>query len=139
MALMPKRVKHRKVQRGRIKGHATRCNYVAFGEFGLMALQPGWITSRQIEAGRIAANHYLAGEGKVRIRIFPHKPVTATPAETRMGKGKGEPEFWCAVVRPGHILYEIQGAPEALARQALNRVAHKLPIRVRMVARRARV
>ncbi len=139
MALMPKRVKHRKVQRGRIRSHATRGNYVAFGEYGLMATQPGWITARQIEAGRVAANHFLAGEGKVRVRIFPHKPVTSTPAETRMGKGKGEPEFWAAVVRVGTVLYEIQGAQEDVARQALNRVAHKMPLRCKMVGRRPKV
>ncbi|HIA27058.1 MAG TPA: 50S ribosomal protein L16 [Planctomycetes bacterium] len=139
MALMPKRVKHRKVQRGKVRGNATRGNFVAIGEFGLMALQGGYISARQIEAGRIAGNHYLAGEGKVRIRIFPDKPVTATAAETRMGKGKGEPEFWAAVVRPGTILYEIQGAPLETARVALNRIAHKMPIRVRMVSRRPSV
>ncbi len=139
MALMPKRVKHRKVHRGRIRCHASRGNFVCFGEYGLMSTQPGWITARQIEAGRIAANHFLAGEGKVHIRIFPDKPVTSTPAETRMGKGKGEPEFWCAVVRPGTILYEIQGAQEEIARQALNRIAHKMPLRCKMVSRRPRV
>jgi len=133
---MPKRVKHRKVHRGRIKGAATRGNFVAFGEFGLMALQSGWVTARQIEAGRIAGNHYLRGEGKIRIRIFPDKPVTSTPAETRMGKGKGEVDYWCAVVRPGQILYEIQGAGEQSARIAMNRMAHKMPIQVRMVSRR---
>ena len=138
MALMPKRVKHRKVQKGRVKTAATRGNFVAFGEFGVMALEAGWITARQIEAGRVAANHYLAGEGKVRIRIFPSKPVSSKPLETRMGKGKGEPDYWCAVVRPGTILYEIQGAQEATARIALNRIAHKMPIRVRMVERRPR-
>ncbi len=139
MALMPKRVKHRKVQRGRIRCNASRGNFVVHGEYGVMATQPGWISSRQIEAGRIAANHFLAGDGKVHIRIFPHKPITSTPAETRMGKGKGEPEFWAAVVRPGTILYEIQGAPEELARAALNRVAHKMPLRVKMVSRRPKV
>lgn len=139
MALMPKRVKHRKVQRGRIRGSATRGNFVAFGEFGIVSTQPGWISARQIEAGRIAANHFLGGEGKVLIRIFPDKPVTGRPAETRMGKGKGEPEFWCAVVRPGTVLYEILGAQEPTARGALNRIAHKLPVRCRMVSRRPKV
>ena len=139
MALMPKRVKHRKVHRGRIRCNASRGNYVVFGEFGLMAMQPGWISARQIEAGRIAANHFLAGDGKVHIRIFPSKPITATPAETRMGKGKGEPEFYAAVVRPGTILYEIQGAMADTARTALNRIAHKMPLRVKMVSRRPRV
>lgn len=139
MALMPKRVKHRKVQRGRIKGNATRGNFVAFGDFGIAATQPGWITARQIEAGRISANQALAGEGKVLIRIFPDKPITSTPAETRMGKGKGEPDFYAAVVRPGTILYEIVGAPEPSARKALNRVAHKMPLRTRMVHRRPKI
>ena len=138
MALMPKRVKHRKVHRGRVRTAATRGNFVAFGEFGLMAMEPGWISSRQIEAGRIAATHFLAGEGKVRIRIFPDKPVSSKPLETRMGKGKGEPDYWAAVVRPGTILYEIQGAAEETSKQALNRIAHKLPIRVKMVPRRAK-
>lgn len=139
MALMPKRVKHRKVHRGRIKTAATRGNYVAYGEFGLMATEPGWINSRQIEAGRIAATHFLAGEGKVRIRIFPDKPISSKPLETRMGKGKGEPDYWAAVVRPGTVIYEIQGASEASAKQALNRMAHKMPVRVRMVHRRPKV
>jgi len=139
MSRMPKRVKHRKVHRGRIKGTASRGNFVAFGEFGLMAMQSGWITARQIEAGRIAGNHFLRGEGKIRIRIFPDKPVTATAAETRMGKGKGDVDYWCAVIRPGQVLYEIQGAPEASARVALNRIAHKLPVKVRMVSRRPKV
>jgi large subunit ribosomal protein L16 len=136
---MPKRVKHRKVHRGRIKGSATRGNFVAFGEFGLMAMESGWITARQIEAGRIAGNHFLRGEGKIRIRIFPDKPITGKPAETRMGKGKGEVEYWCAVVRPGQVLYEIQGAGELTARVAMNRMAHKMPLRVRMVSRRPKV
>ncbi len=139
MALMPKRVKHRKVHRGRIRCHASRGNFVVYGEFGLMSTQPGWISARQIEAGRIAANHFLAGDGKVHIRIFPDKPITATPAETRMGKGKGEPEYWAAVVRPGTILYEIQGAPADIARAALNRISHKMPVHVKMVARRPKV
>lgn len=139
MALMPKRVKHRKVHRGRIRCKASRGNFVVFGEFGLMATEPGWISARQIEAGRIAANHFLAGDGKVHIRIFPDKPITSTPAETRMGKGKGEPDFYAAVVRPGTILYEIQGAAEPVARAALNRVAHKMPLRVKMVPRRPKV
>lgn len=139
MSRMPKRVKHRKVHRGRIKGTATRGNFVAFGEYGLMAMQSGWVTARQIEAGRIAGNHFLRGEGLIRIRIFPDKPVTSKPAETRMGKGKGEPEYWCAVVRPGQVLYEIQGATELSARIALNRIAHKMPVKVRMVGRRPKV
>ncbi len=136
MAQMPKRVKHRKVHKGRVRRNATRGNYVHLGEFGLMSLEGGWVTARQLEAGRIAANHFLGGEGKVRIRVFPQKPVSKKPAETRMGKGKGEPEFWVAVVRPGTILYEIQGAQETSARVALNRAAHKMPVKVKMVGRR---
>lgn len=138
MALMPKRVKHRKVHKGRVRTAATRGNFVAFGEYGLMSLEAGWLSARQIEAGRIAATHFLAGEGKVHIRIFPSKPVTSKPLETRMGKGKGEPDYWCAVVRPGTVLYEIQGAAEVTAKHALNRIAHKLPVRVKMIARRAK-
>ena len=136
MALMPKRVKYRKSMRGRIKGQAQKGNRVEFGEYGLQALEPGWIKARQIEAGRIAANRILAGEGRVFIRIFPHKSVTATPAETRMGKGKGEPEFWCAQVKPGTILYEIGGASELVAREALARTANKLAIKCRFVGRK---
>lgn len=138
MARMPKRVKYRKSQRGHIKGHATRGNRVSFGEFGLMALEPKWLAAHQIEAGRVAANHFLSGEGKVWIRVFPHKSVTGKPAETRMGTGKGEVEYWAAIVRPGTILYEVGGVPEAFAKQALNRVAHKLPVRSRFVKRGGR-
>jgi large subunit ribosomal protein L16 len=136
MPLMPKRVKYRKNQRNRIRGKAQRGNRVAFGDYGLMSLHRGWISGRQIEAGRIAASHFLAGEGKIWIRIFPHKSVTSTPAETRMGKGKGEIEFWAAVVRPGTILYEIGGVPEDFAKQALNRVAHKMPVPCKFVERK---
>lgn len=139
MAMMPKRVKYRKQQRGRIKGDAHRGNAVAFGEYGLQALDQGRITARQIEAGRIGSSHYLKGEGRIWIRIFPHKSVTSTPAETRMGKGKGEIDYWCAVVKPGTILYEIGGVPEEVAKTALLRTAHKLPIRVRFVKRRHKV
>ncbi len=139
MAMMPKRVKRRKVHRGRVRGHATRGNFVHIGEFGLMAIEPGWITARQIEAGRIAGNRALAGSGKIHIRIFPDKPITSTPAETRMGKGKGEPEYWAAVVRPGQVLYEVQGAPQETARLACNRIAHKLGLGTRMVGRRPTV
>ena len=139
MALMPKRVKHRKQQRGRAKGNATRGNFVVYGDYGLQSLDAGWITAQQIEAGRVAATHFLHGEGRVFIRVFPDKPVSAQPAETRMGKGKGEPSYWCAVVRPGTILYEVGGLPEDVAKQALNRIAHKLPVRVRFVHRRQRV
>jgi len=136
MALMPKRVKFRKSQRGRMKGKAQRGNFVAFGEFGLQAMEQAWITAQQIEAGRVAATHFLRREGKLWVRIFPDKPVSGKPLETRMGKGKGEPDHWVARVRPGRILYELGGVPEDLARQALRRVAHKMPIRTRMVHRR---
>jgi len=136
MAMMPKRVKHRKSQRGRVRGNAARCNYVAFGEYGLQVLEPSWITARQIEAGRVAATHFLRREGKVYMRIFPHKPVSAKPLETRMGKGKGEPEFWVARVRPGQVCFEIGGVEEEVAKQALVRVAHKMPVRCRFVKRR---
>lgn len=139
MARMPKRVKYRKQQRGRAKGCATRGNYVAFGDFGLQSLDPGWITASQIESGRVTANQLLRGEGRIYIRIFPHKPISSKPAETRMGKGKGEPDYYTAVVRPGTILYEVSGVPEEVARQALNRISHKLPVRVRMVRRHPRV
>ncbi len=136
MALMPKRVKHRKSQRGRMKGNATRCNYVAFGEYGLQVVESSWITAKNIEAGRVAATHFLHREGKVYIRIFPHKPVSSKPLETRMGKGKGEPDFWVARVRPGQVCFEIGGVPEDVAKEALARVAHKMPIRCRFVRRR---
>ncbi len=140
MALMPKRVKHRKQQRGRVRGEATRGNFVVFGDFGLQALERGWLSGQQLEAGRVAATHFLHGEGRIYIRAFPDKPVSAQPAETRMGKGKGEPEYYAAVVRPGKVLYELGGGlPEDVARQALNRIAHKLPLRCRMVHRRAKV
>ena len=138
MALMPKRVKHRKQQRGRAKGSATRGNYVAFGDFGLQCLDLGWLSGQQIEAGRVAAMHFLRGEGRVYIRVFPDKPVSSKPAETRMGKGKGEPEYYAAVVRPGKVMYEIAGVPEDVAKQALNRIAHKLPVSCRFVIRQRR-
>ena len=133
---MPKRVKHRKSQRGKMKGPATRCNFVAFGEYGLQSLEESWISARHIEAGRIAATHFLHREGKVYIRIFPHKPVSSKPLETRMGKGKGETDFWVACVRPGQICFEIGGVAEDVAKQALLRVAHKMPVRCRFVRRR---
>jgi large subunit ribosomal protein L16 len=136
MALMPKRVKHRKSQRGRLKGNATRGNRVVFGDFGLQALQGGWIKASTIEAGRIAAQQYVRGEGRLYIRIFPHKSVTSTPLETRMGKGKGEPEFWAAVVKPGTVMYELSGVTEAQARVCFARLAHKMPVPVRFVKRR---
>jgi large subunit ribosomal protein L16 len=136
MAMMPKRVKFRKSQRRRIRGNASRGNVVAFGEFGLQTLDGAWITAQQIEAGRVAATHFLHREGRVYMRIFPHKPVSSKPLETRMGKGKGEPEFWVAVVKPGTVLYEIGGVEEEIAKQALARVAHKMPVRCRFVHRR---
>jgi len=136
MALMPKRVKFRKSQRGRMKGLAQRGNYVAFGDFGLQAMEQVWLTAQQIEAGRVAATHFLRREGKLWVRVFPDKPVSGKPLETRMGKGKGEPEYWACVVRPGRILFELGGVPEDLARQALRRVASKMPIKTRMVVRR---
>ncbi len=139
MSLMPKRVKFRKSQRGVVRGAASRGNAVAFGEYGLQALEPAWISARQIEAARVAAQHFMGLEGKLWIRIFPHKPITAKPAEVRMGSGKGEPSYWAAVVKSGTVLYEIGGLPEDVARQAFNRAAHKLPIRTRMVGRRPRL
>ena len=131
--LMPKRVKYRKAQRGRMRGKATRGNTVAFGDFGLKALQPGWITQRQIEATRVALTRMMKREGKVWIRIFPDKPVTKKPAETRMGSGKGIPEFWVAVVKPGRIMFELGGVSRQLAGEAFHLAAHKLPIRTRVV------
>jgi large subunit ribosomal protein L16 len=133
---MPKRVKYRKSQRGRVKGNATRGNYVSFGEYGIQALESGWISAQTIEAGRVVASQLVKGGGKLYIRIFPHKSITSIPAETRMGKGKGEVEFWAAVVKPGTILYEIAGLSEEAARQAFARVAHKMPIACRFVTRR---
>ncbi len=136
MALMPKRVKHRKNQRGRIRGNATRGNTVVFGEYGLQSVQPGHVNATTIEACRIAASQYIRGSGgKLYIRIFPDKPVTARPLETRMGKGKGDPDRWVAVVKPGTVLFEIAGASKEAARDCFNRVAHKLPVRVRLVER----
>src|SRR5437016_9745279 len=137
MALMPKRVRHRKSQRGRIKGEAQRGNRVVFGDFGLQAMQGGWIKAQTIESGRIAAQQYVRGEGRLYIRIFPHKSITARPLETRMGTGKGEPEHWVAVIRPGKVLFELSGVSQAAARECFARVAYKLPVRVRMVGRHA--
>jgi len=137
--LMPKRVKYRKSQRGRIRGNATRGNFVAFGEYGRQALAPVWLTARQIEAARVAATHFLHREGKLFMRVFPHKPIAAKPLETRMGKGKGETEYWAAVIKPGMVLYELGGVPEDVAKQAFNRAARKLPIRTRFVLRRPKV
>jgi len=136
MALMPKRVKYRKSQRGRMKGNATRSNFVAFGEYGLQALETSWISAKTIEAGRVAATHFLHREGKVYLRLFPHKPVTSKPLETRMGKGKGEVDFWVVPVKSGQVCFEIGGVSEDVAKQALLRVAHKMPIRCRFIKRR---
>ncbi len=136
MARMPKRVKHRKIQRGRIKGNATRGECVEFGEFGLQTLEGGWISAQVIEAGRVAAQQYLRTEGKLYVRIFPHKSITSIPLETRMGKGKGEPEYWAGVVKPGTVMYEIGGVPEETAKMCLNRLANKLPVKCRLVRRR---
>ena len=136
MARMPKRVKHRKIQRGRIKNNATRGQTVAFGDFGLQTVEGGWISAATIEAGRIAVQQYLRSDGKLYIRIFPHKSVTSIPLETRMGKGKGEPDFWAAVVKPGTVMYEIGGVPEETAKICFNRLAHKLPVKCRMIRRK---
>ena len=133
--LMPKRVKYRRVHRGRMKGKATRGNFVAYGEFGLQATEPSWITSNQIEAARIAMTRYTKRGGQVWIKIFPDKPVTAKPAETRMGSGKGSPEYWVAVVKPGRVMFEIAGVPEDVAREALRLASHKLPIKTKVIAR----
>ena len=133
--LIPKRVKHRKTQRGRMRGKAYRGSQVAFGTFGIKAMEPAWITNRQIESARIAINRYLRRDGKVWIRIFPDKPVTKKPAEVRMGYGKGNPEFWVAVVKPGRILFEIDGVPREKAVEAARLASHKLPIKVKFVTR----
>ncbi len=135
MPLMPKRVKYRKRQRGRLKGKAVTGSRVVFGEFGLKALTRGYITARQIEAGRVAATHFLAREGKVWVRMFPDRPVTGKPLETRMGKGKGDVDHWTCPARPGQILYEIGGVPRDIALEALNRAAHKMSVRTRFVDR----
>jgi large subunit ribosomal protein L16 len=135
MPLMPKRVKHRKSQRGHIKGKATRGNRVVFGEFGLQTLQGGWVSAATLEAARVAGTQFLRNEGRLYIRVFPHKPITSIPLETRMGKGKGEPEYWAAVVKPGTVLFELGGVPADAARICLSRMAHKLPVKVRMIKR----
>ncbi len=135
-ANMPKRVKYRKSQKGRIRGNAYRGNTVAFGDFGLQSLEPGRVNARHIEAGRVAASHFLHREGRVYIRIFPHKPISSKPLETRMGKGKGEPDYWTALVKPGTMLYEIGGVEEHIAKAAFVRIAHKMPVKTRFVVRR---
>ncbi|MDR2513984.1 MAG: 50S ribosomal protein L16 [Christensenellaceae bacterium] len=133
--LMPKRVKRRRVFRGRMKGKASRGNFVAYGDFGLVATQPAWITSNQIEAARIAMTRFIRRGGQVWIKIFPDKPVTEKPAETRMGSGKGSPEYWVAVVKPGRVLFEIAGVPEDVAKEALRLASHKLPIKTKILAK----
>ena len=131
--LMPKRVKRRRVFRGRMKGSAHRGNTVTYGEYGLVALEPAWVTSNQIEAARVAMTRYIKRGGQVWIKIFPDKPVTEKPAETRMGSGKGSPEYWVAVVKPGRVMFEIAGVSEAAAREALRLASHKLPIKTKIV------
>lgn len=133
--LVPSRVKHRKQHRGRMHGTATRGNTITFGEYGLVALEPSWITNRQIEAARIAMTRYIKRGGQVWIKIFPDKPITAKPAETRMGSGKGAPEYWVAVVKPGRVMFELAGVTEEVAREALRLAMHKLPIRCKIVRR----
>jgi large subunit ribosomal protein L16 len=136
MAMMPKRVKHRKCQRGKMRGQATRGNTVSFGEYGLQSTELSWVTGRQIEAGRVAATHFLHREGRIYIRIFPDHPISKKPLETRMGTGKGETEEWVAVVKPGTILFEVGGIDENTAKSAFRRVASKMPVRCRMIQRR---
>ena len=133
--LMPKRAKYRKVQRGRMTGAASRGNKVSYGEFGIQALEPGWITGNQIEAARIAMTRYTKRGGQVWIKIFPDKPITEKPAETRMGSGKGSPEYWVAVVKPGRVMFEIAGVSEDVAREALRLASHKLPIKTKVIKR----
>lgn len=135
MAMMPKRTKYRKAHRGKMKGQATRGNRVSFGEYGLMSLDYGWISGRHLEAGRIAANRATDGNAKIWIRIFPHKPISAKPAETRMGKGKGEVDYWAAEVKPGTVMLELGGVNEEVAKLAFKRVAHKMPVKVKMIRR----
>lgn len=136
--LMPKKVKYRRQHRGRMKGKSIRGNTLQFGEFGLQAIEPAWITNRQIEAARIAMTRHIKRGGKVWIRVFPDKPVTAKPAETRMGSGKGSPEYWVSVVKPGRILFELAGVPQDKAREAIRLASHKLPIKTKFVARQTR-
>jgi large subunit ribosomal protein L16 len=135
MSMMPKRTKFRKVHRGRMKGEATRGNRVAFGDFALQSMDYCWLSARQIEAGRVAASRSTAGAARIWIRVFPHKPISSKPAEVRMGSGKGEVEFWAAEIKPGTVLYEIGGITEDKARVAFKRVAHKMPIKVKMIRR----
>jgi large subunit ribosomal protein L16 len=135
---MPKKVKHRKQMRGRMRGKAIRGGRLSFGEYGLQALEPCWLTARQIEAGRIAITRHAKRKGKLWIRVFPWKPITKKPTEVRMGKGKGDPEFWVETVKPGRILYEIEGVPEHVARRAMQLAANKLPVKTRIISRELR-
>jgi large subunit ribosomal protein L16 len=139
MKLLPTRVKYRKQQRSKSKGRATRGNYVAFGDYGLQSLETVWLSGRQIEAGRIAAQHFLRRQGKLYIRVFPEKPISKKPLETRMGTGKADVDYWAARVKPGTVLFEVEGVPEDIAKQALARVAYKMPVRCRLVGRRLAV
>ncbi len=136
--LMPKKVKFRKSQRGRMRGKSTRGAELSFGEFGLQALEPCWLTARQLEAGRITITRFMKRRGKLWVRSFPWKPVTKKPTEVRMGKGKGDPEFWVDVIRPGKIIYELEGIPETVAKEAMRLAAHKLPIKTRFISRESR-
>ena len=136
--LMPKKVKYRKQQRGRMQGKAQRGSSLAFGQFGLQAMEPCWLTAREIEAGRIAITRHAKRKGKLWIRVFPWKPVTKKPTEVRMGKGKGDPEFWVDVIKPGRILYEVEGISETVAKEAMRLASHKLPIRTRFISRESR-
>lgn len=136
--LMPKKVKYRKQQRGRMRGKARRGGELSFGEFGLQALEPGWMTARQIEAGRITITRFMKRRGKLWIRAFPWKSVTKKPTEVRMGKGKGDPEFWVDVIRPGKVLFEMEGVTEEIAREAMRLAAHKLPVKTRFISRESR-
>lgn len=139
MPRMPKRIKFRKQMRGTLKGNATRGNYVAYGDFGLQSLESHWLTARQIEAGRIACQHFLRRQGKIYIRVFPDKPVSKKPLETRMGKGKADTDYWAARIKPGTMLYELSGVDELMAKQAMARIAQKMPVRCRFVGRRLTV
>ncbi|MEI6272806.1 MAG: 50S ribosomal protein L16 [Planctomycetota bacterium] len=139
MSFMPKRVKFRKQQRGKMKGNATRGNYVAYGDYGLQSLQTHWLSARQIEAGRVAAQHFLRRQGVLYIRVFPDKPISKKPLETRMGTGKAPVDYWAACIKPGTLIYEIAGVPEELAKQAFARIAHKMPVKCRFVGRRIAV
>lgn len=137
MSLMPKRVMYRKSQRGRIRGNATAGNYVAFGDYGIQATQPGWLAANQLEAARVVLSRFIGTEGRYWCRVFPHKSITAIAAETRMGKGKGEVEYWAVVVKPGTVLFEVSGIPEAAAREAFRLQSGKLPIKMKFIKRRA--